>query len=480
MILLSLMGRTPFVSILIVNYNGRHLLEECLSSVFAVKYPKSQYEVILVDNCSSDDSVNFVKQTFPLVRIITSEINRGFAGGNVLGLWYSKGEYIVLLNNDARVDDQWLTELVSAAEDPNIGVVNSKLYFATPYLDLTIRSTVLPRSEIVENNDYAPHGVLIENVLCDRTHLNPLIWYGNGFYKVAKGEIPLRWTREEAHVLLPYELSGESNIYKFTVHGYPVDKPLSADFTLSLGNETILKDSILSHQVKEYMLNISQKQAAKHREWLVQNAGDIILRDGSGKDRGSVVVKEPGVSLEFYERDTELYSQKSKLLAFCGASCLIKRSVIEKVGFFHEEYFMYYEDLDLSLQIWTAGWDIVFAPKSIAYHKHRATSRLQRENATIYHLEKNYMAFVLTYFPLKTIAIQYARIFARFGITYIKKRAFEFSDNIKRLEEWTEKYQMRKNAIVYIVRNLPALLKRRHATFRDAKRQFASGKDFQY
>jgi GT2 family glycosyltransferase len=113
-------------SIIIVNYNGKKFLSDCLSSVLNQSY--KNYEVILVDNASVDGSVNFVKKNFPSVKIIQSKRNLGFAGGNNLGIKASKGDYIVLLNFDTIVKPNWLEELIKAAEsNSQVGIVGSKL-----------------------------------------------------------------------------------------------------------------------------------------------------------------------------------------------------------------------------------------------------------------------------------------------------------------------------------------------------------------
>jgi len=121
------------VSIIIVNWNGLNYLRTCLDSVFHQTY--KGFEVILVDNGSVDDSVNFVKSNFPLVKVILCEKNHGFAEGNNIGireaLKNSEVKYIACLNNDTEVDKNWLSELVKAMENDNkIGLCASKiLYF---------------------------------------------------------------------------------------------------------------------------------------------------------------------------------------------------------------------------------------------------------------------------------------------------------------------------------------------------------------
>lgn len=110
-------------SIIILNFNGKHFLFECLTSVFAQSY--TDYEVILVDNGSTDGSVEFVREYFPSVLIVTSETNLGFAGGNNLGVRHAKGEIIVLLNNDTTVETGWLYALIQALESPDVAIASS-------------------------------------------------------------------------------------------------------------------------------------------------------------------------------------------------------------------------------------------------------------------------------------------------------------------------------------------------------------------
>jgi len=118
----------PLVSIIVVNYNGRKYLEECFTSLKNQSYPN--FEVLFVDNHSTDGSVEYVMENYArFVRIILNKENFGFAKGNNIGICASQGNYIATLNNDTRVDPNWLKELVRAAEvDSKIGMCASKIY----------------------------------------------------------------------------------------------------------------------------------------------------------------------------------------------------------------------------------------------------------------------------------------------------------------------------------------------------------------
>ena len=119
------------VSILIVNWNASENLKECLTSLYKIDYPN--YEVILVDNGSTDDSIEMASNHFPKAKVIRSNTNLGFAGGNNLGLKHCKGEYILFLNNDTLVTRGFLSELVSFIErDDKLGVVQPTILFHRP------------------------------------------------------------------------------------------------------------------------------------------------------------------------------------------------------------------------------------------------------------------------------------------------------------------------------------------------------------
>lgn len=106
--------QTPHVSIVIPNFNGKELLTDCIDSLHQIDYPHDKYEIILVDNASSDGSMEFVRERYPDVRIVRLDSNHGFVAVNK-GIEIAQGEYIVALNNDTKVRADWLIELVTAA-----------------------------------------------------------------------------------------------------------------------------------------------------------------------------------------------------------------------------------------------------------------------------------------------------------------------------------------------------------------------------
>ncbi len=106
----------PFVSLIILNYNGKEWLQECFSSLSKMDYLRERFEVILGDNASSDDSIAWTKEKFPWVKVMPHDANYGFCKGNNLCAKQAKGEYLVFLNNDTFVTRDWLKNLVHGVQ----------------------------------------------------------------------------------------------------------------------------------------------------------------------------------------------------------------------------------------------------------------------------------------------------------------------------------------------------------------------------
>lgn len=118
------------VSLILLNYNGAGLLEDCLKSLNNQIF--KDFELIIVDNNSNDRSVELIeefrKQSFLRIKTVYLRENLGFSKGNIEGLKYADGEYIGLLNNDTEVDKYWLEELIKAMDEhPEVGICASKI-----------------------------------------------------------------------------------------------------------------------------------------------------------------------------------------------------------------------------------------------------------------------------------------------------------------------------------------------------------------
>lgn len=121
----------PIVFIIVLNWNGQDDTLECLSSLQKLDYPN--FEIVVVDNGSTDGSEIVIRSSFPSICVIQTGRNLGYAGGNNVGIRYALAQgadYVWLLNNDTTVNPKALTALVATAQaDPAIAFVGSKIYF---------------------------------------------------------------------------------------------------------------------------------------------------------------------------------------------------------------------------------------------------------------------------------------------------------------------------------------------------------------
>lgn len=104
----------PLISAIILNWNGIKVIEACVNSILNQTY--KNIEIIVVDNASADNSLNLVRNKFPQIKIIANSKNLGFGGGNNQGIMQAKGKYILMLNNDTRLEPNCLEELKKCIE----------------------------------------------------------------------------------------------------------------------------------------------------------------------------------------------------------------------------------------------------------------------------------------------------------------------------------------------------------------------------
>jgi GT2 family glycosyltransferase len=116
----------PFISVVIVNWNGEGLLRDCLNSLREQQF--RDFETIVVDNGSEDGSVALVRDQYPEARLVTLSRNLGFAAGSNAGIAVAAGSCIALLNNDTKAAPGWLAELARVVrQDPSVGMWASKI-----------------------------------------------------------------------------------------------------------------------------------------------------------------------------------------------------------------------------------------------------------------------------------------------------------------------------------------------------------------
>lgn len=118
------MKNFPKINIVVLNYNGKDCIESCLKSLFCLNYPR--FEVVVVDNNSTDGSLEMARRKFPKVTYIKNEENLGFSAGNNIGIKYSlekMADFVLILNNDTEVEVNLLNKLVERMQsDSRVGI----------------------------------------------------------------------------------------------------------------------------------------------------------------------------------------------------------------------------------------------------------------------------------------------------------------------------------------------------------------------
>ncbi|MEP6914924.1 MAG: glycosyltransferase family 2 protein [Acidobacteriota bacterium] len=142
------MTAPPTLSIVIVNYNAREHLENCLRSLASAP-PDVAHEIVVVDNASTDDSRSALRANWPRVRVIEQRVNTGFAAGNNVGIRATRGPRVLLLNNDTLVPAGAIDALLARLEaHPDAAVAGPRLIDAQGAVELSFGPMIAPLGEL--------------------------------------------------------------------------------------------------------------------------------------------------------------------------------------------------------------------------------------------------------------------------------------------------------------------------------------------
>ena len=250
--------RTPDVTVVTVTYNAAGLVSACLDALVGQELDGIEMDVVVVDNASTDGTVELVESRYPSVLIIRSPTNRGFAGGNNLVLDTATSPFVILLNNDAVPAPDLVATLVR------------ELRSAPPQVAaLTARIMLMDTFRLAEPIDPAAA----------------------------------------------------------RVHGASGEYVRAADGPVTLVNST----------------------------------GNQVRTDGYGVDRG-------------WLEDAATHTPGPDVFGFCGAAAILRTSALRDVGTFDEDFFLYYEDTDLSWRLRLAGHTIRYCAPALVRHVHAAST----------------------------------------------------------------------------------------------------------
>ncbi len=176
------------------------------------------------------------------------------------------------------------------------------------------------------------------------------------------------------------------------------------EFLVLLNTDAAVQPGWLERLVEaaqaERVAAVTAKLLFADRPGFVQNAGVLLLSDGSAGDRGSG------------EPDDGRYDRSEEVFGACGASMLLRREALKDIGNFDESFFMYYEDTDWSWRARLRGWKIIYEPAAVAHHAHAATSGEWSESF-IFHADRNRLFMVLKNADPRFVVDSFSSLFAR-------------------------------------------------------------------
>ena len=411
----------PFVSIIVLNYNGLHFLPTCLDALRRQTYPSGCFEVIITDNGSTDGSLELLKNDYSWVRLLENGTNLGFSVANNKAARIAKGEYIILLNNDTAPEPGWIEKMVEVANtDPRIGIVAGHLRLFYDQLELRFETEAF----VPSNNDSRELGVMFYRV--DTGVFRGVNQFLDGFYwrEVYENGLSWRWMKASGRLGIPVPGGeGDWQIHFELSSGRP---DLSAvPLSIYLGDQQIARWMVPPDGPASFVLDLpaSSRQLARPLE---QNTGSVIFRNGAGRDRGTYVRNDE----VFYETDEGQYGKVEEVFAACGASYLMRREMIDDVGLLDDDFFIYYEDTDLSWRARLRGWKVVYSPQAYVRHIHCGTNT-EWSPFFVHLIERNRLAMIFKNGTWDQIARvwsgYYLRVF-RMGLKALKHWAIRKPD----------------------------------------------------
>ncbi len=346
------MTGAPRATVVLVNWNGARLLRSCLDAL-ARQQTSAPFQTWVVDNASSDGSVALLEREYPSVRLLRNDANLGFAGGNNTALRQIATPYAVLLNNDATPEPHWLERLLAPFDRPGaerLAAVTSKVVFQPSFLPLTLETAgFAPGGGDSRELGLRLLGVGVEGV--DVTE--QVLMEGMSYGAESGAEGRYRWLRPSGELLVPLP-DRHPGPYELTLRvSGEKTKPVSVSWT---GGSTEL--TVDAHSA-EHVVEVAAGAAAVD---VVNNVGSIVTTTGFGADRG------------YQEVDTGQYDAAEDVFALCGCAVAFRTEAGREVDWFDDDFFLYYEDTDLSWRLRAAGWSIAYEPTAVVRHVHSAST----------------------------------------------------------------------------------------------------------
>ena len=428
---------SPKATVVIVNWNGERWLRPCLDAL-ARQTTTFPYQVWVVDNASSDGSVALVEREYPDVRVLRNSENLGFAGGNNTALREITTPYAVLLNNDATPEPDWLERLLAPFDEPGnerLAAVTSKVVFAPRFLPLTLDAPGFTPG----GADPRDLGVRIGAVVVDGEDVTSrVLWERLTWGPEGEGANRFFWTRPSGEMLVP--LPHADGPWEVTVR-WAAERDKDVTLSWEGGRVTCPVRETMSEQ------SFTVPRGAPAVD-VVNNVGSIVFEAGYGADRG------------YQDVDDGRYDTPQDVFALCGCAVAFRTEAGRSVGWFDDDFFLYYEDTDLSWRLRAAGWTIRYEPTAVVRHIHSASS-VEWSPTFVFHTDRNRLLMLVK----NATAGRAAREVLRYPLTTGSMALRTVRTALRaRSRPAVRPTLMRLKVFLSFLRLLPAMLAKRRST----------------
>jgi GT2 family glycosyltransferase len=357
----------PLVTVVVLNYNGGRRVPGVLEALAAQDLPDGQVAVWVVDNASSDGSPELLRRDFPWVRTIANPTNDGFAGGNNVALREVTTPFVALLNDDAYPAPDWARRLLEPFQREGaerLAAVSAKIVFLPRFLPVELATPGFNPGTL----DTRELGVRVYRItVAGEDVTERVLWDRVAYGPEGEGPGRFRWTRPAGMLLVPVDGPAEAPVR--------VGLRLAAEATKPV--ELAWPGGGASVKAEPDPVDVEvQVPQGVDRVDVLNNAGSMVFRDGYGADRA------------YQQLDRGQYQRPEEVFAFCGGSVCFRTGALREAGLFDEDFFLYYEDTDLSWRLRTLGWSIRYQPSAVVRHIHSASS-VEWSPLFVFHTDRN-------------------------------------------------------------------------------------------
>ncbi len=332
--------------VVVVNHNSGDLLARCVKDILAIDW-RGSLEVVVVDNASTDDSLASISaKADPRIRLLSLDSNGGFGANNLALDDLKSVDWVALVNPDAFVPENFAVDLIRAFDDPDVGAASPKIVFDDLFSPIEVR--------IDGDRDVR----LVDVSVAGQDMTNRVQVLGKDAARLPEPSGPQWHLGQVCTLLVPAGAAGQvaqlslraASVANITVSPKPI---ASID-----GQPTIVTTRTTSVEVP-----LSSPGAQ-----YIQNAGSSVDRYGVGHSRG------------FLSRDSDAESRAGPddhpvdVFAWCGAAVMLSSNYLLDVGLFEPDFFLYYEDTDLSWRAQSRGWTHRYVPEVVVRHRHSAST----------------------------------------------------------------------------------------------------------